>query len=166
MSSNSTISGSSDKSTIRIKAFDILKLYAIFLVLWGHSIQYFLSSEPYEEPVYRIIYSFHMPLFMMISGYFSLSSMSQTSWNFVKKKFFQLVLPCFSWVIVLELIHVLHLIILDMNPEQWGMYVKEGMIQIIHKCIDPHPFWFLKTCFACFLFFKLIKTFPQIFMKK
>ena len=80
----------------RLRSFDILKLFTIFLVLWGHCIQYFLSSEPIDEPLYRTIYSFHMPLFMMISGYFAASSMHIRLIDFLKKKSVQLLLPCFT----------------------------------------------------------------------
>ena len=69
----------------RLRSFDILKLFAIFLVLWGHCIQYFLSSKPVDEPLYRTIYAFHMPLFMMISGYFAASSMHIRLNDFLKK---------------------------------------------------------------------------------
>ena len=55
----------------RIIAFDLIKLFAIFLVIEGHCTQHLLSSFEYDEPVYVYIYSFHMPLFMFLSGYFS-----------------------------------------------------------------------------------------------
>ena len=55
----------------RLVYFDMLKLFAIFLVIVGHCAQYLLSSSPYDEPLYVYIYSFHMPLFMIISGFFS-----------------------------------------------------------------------------------------------
>ena len=44
---------------------------AIFLMLWGHCIQYCsLGSFPvFENGMFRAIYSFHMPLFMIVSGY-------------------------------------------------------------------------------------------------
>lgn len=136
----------------RIKAFDFLKLYAIFLVLWGHSIQYFLSSKYFDEPIYRIIYSFHMPLFMMISGYFSLSSMSHSPSDFVKKKFVQLYLPTFTWIIVLGLLFfVTQTHFLTQIPTLWLMAIKGTISNIINGLIGPHPFWFLKTCFFCYM---------------
>lgn len=48
-----------------------LKGIAIFLMIWGHCIQYCSkdSFNIYENPVFQGIYSFHMPLFMLISGY-------------------------------------------------------------------------------------------------
>ena len=54
---------------------DIVKAVAIILVVFGHCIQYgsgseFLSSTAFfENKVFIFIYSFHMPLFMLVSGY-------------------------------------------------------------------------------------------------
>lgn len=50
---------------------DALRGISIFLVLWGHSIQYFSAGEInyFNNFVFRFIYSFHMPLFFLISGY-------------------------------------------------------------------------------------------------
>lgn len=55
----------------RNRQIDLLKGIAVFLVLWGHCLQYMSlgSFDYYENFMYRIIYSFHMPLFMAISGY-------------------------------------------------------------------------------------------------
>ena len=59
---------------------DIIKGVAIFLMLWGHCIQYCVSNSNvdfFENPVFKIIYSFHMPLFMLISGYLFFYSFSK-----------------------------------------------------------------------------------------
>lgn len=56
--------------------FDVVKGVAILLVIIGHSIQYgngeafFTNNLFYNNILYKVIYSFHMPLFMLISGYF------------------------------------------------------------------------------------------------
>ena len=58
-----------------IRIINILKGILIFLVLYGHSIQYgsgneFLNNGGYWfDPIMKLIYSFHMPLFMSVSGY-------------------------------------------------------------------------------------------------
>ncbi len=92
-------------------AFDLLKLFAIFLVLWGHCIQHMKVTNT-DEPVYLFIYSFHMPLFMMISGYFSISSLSMRVWPFLKKKFIQLLLPCVTWYVLAYVLPKLVLMLL------------------------------------------------------
>lgn len=50
---------------------DFLKGILTFLVLWGHCIQYSSATgyDYFNDIAFRIIYSFHMPLFMMLSGY-------------------------------------------------------------------------------------------------
>lgn len=50
---------------------DVTKGVAVFLMLWGHSIQYCSNGEFdfFKNVVFKFIYSFHMPLFMLISGY-------------------------------------------------------------------------------------------------
>lgn len=51
---------------------DVIKGIAIFLMIWGHCIQYCLKGSDlnvFENGVFKFIYSFHMPLFMLVSGY-------------------------------------------------------------------------------------------------
>lgn len=152
MGSHISVKNSANGIRIRQKAFDVLKSFAIFLVIWGHVIQYFLSSDYYEEPLYRIIYSFHMPLFMMISGYFSLSSMSLSPLSFLKKKFIQLILPAYSWIFVLALIHLFSKTHFStVSPSLWIIYIEEAVVYIRDGFFEADPFWFLKTCFFCYL---------------
>lgn len=53
---------------------DVVKGIAIILVVYGHCIEYYSKEYIYDnffysDIVHKIIYSFHMPLFMVISGY-------------------------------------------------------------------------------------------------
>lgn len=49
---------------------DFLRGIAIFLVLYGHSIQYLTCNDSFFDNVlFKFIYSFHMPLFMFVSVY-------------------------------------------------------------------------------------------------
>lgn len=59
------------KDTTRNGYLDFVRGVAIILVLWGHCIQYGTvdGSEFFYNPMFKLIYSFHMPLFMLISGY-------------------------------------------------------------------------------------------------
>lgn len=50
--------------------FDNLKVVLIFLVVFGHLIEPIHDVFPFQS-LYFIIYSFHMPLFIFITGYFS-----------------------------------------------------------------------------------------------
>ena len=120
----------------RLPYFDVLKLFAIFLVLWGHCIQYFLSSQYSDEPVYRYIYSFHMPLFMMISGYFSASYMRLHFTELITKKSRQLLLPCVSWAIIFTIIAT--------------TITNRPFINALTSSLI-YGFWFLKSCFICYI---------------
>lgn len=51
---------------------DIVKGFAIFLMLWGHCAQFCYSDadmNPFNNFVVKFTCTFHMPLFMIISGY-------------------------------------------------------------------------------------------------
>lgn len=50
---------------------NVVKGIAIVLMIWGHCIQYCAKDgiNVFENAVFQFIYSFHMPLFMLISGY-------------------------------------------------------------------------------------------------
>lgn len=58
----------------RYKAIDLLRSFAVILVLVGHSVQIIAEivnpgSSVRTNIIYRGIYFFHMPLFIMISGF-------------------------------------------------------------------------------------------------
>lgn len=63
--------------------FDGLKFVMIFLVVLGH-----MSYNDYGLRLGRIIYSFHMPVFIFLSGYFtSLSASEEKQKQWLKKSF-------------------------------------------------------------------------------
>lgn len=87
------------KTNNRILWIDILKFTAIILVIWGHIIQY--GYEDYlDNSVHQIIYSFHMPLFMMLSGFFGYSVLKLSYSQLLKKKFEQLIIPCIGVFVI------------------------------------------------------------------
>ena len=43
----------------------------IFLVVLGHLLQPYTSEDKFLQALYLLIYSFHMPTFLFISGYFA-----------------------------------------------------------------------------------------------
>ena len=44
--------------------------FLILLVVFGHMLQPYTSGDKYLSALYLVIYSFHMPTFLFISGYF------------------------------------------------------------------------------------------------
>lgn len=59
----------------RILYWDVIKFFAIFLVVYGHVIQYLNPSgrSLWDSFIGESMVSFHMPLFMIVSGYFARS---------------------------------------------------------------------------------------------
>lgn len=76
----------------RIRHWDIIKGIAIILVILGHATE--LSNKGSDLFLHSFIYSFHMPLFMIVSGaLFSQTLLRRTTKDIVIRKSIQLVLP-------------------------------------------------------------------------
>ncbi len=75
---------------------DSLKGALMLLVMLGHSIQYVEGETCYENHLWNFIYSFHMPVFMAISGYFAPGNGGGKLLT-IQKRFIQLLVPYFSW---------------------------------------------------------------------
>ena len=58
------------ENKVRDYRMDNIKAMLIILVVVGHLLELFLKSGNVKT-IYKIIYSFHMPLFIFISGYFA-----------------------------------------------------------------------------------------------
>lgn len=78
---------------------DAIKGFLIFLVLWGHVIQNITSNEGYyDDWIFRIIYSFHMPLFALMNGYlFYPSQQKRDCKKALQQKIIGLLVPIMAW---------------------------------------------------------------------
>lgn len=94
---------------------DVLKCFAIFLVILGHVVASY-DSRGYAAPVNRWIYSFHMPLFMMLSGLFFKYALSKPFKTMLRGKSMQLLVPLVAWSAVGVVIEQL----LFTNFNNWG----------------------------------------------
>lgn len=78
---------------------DILRGSAILLVVIGHAIQ--SSIVGFDEIwLFKAIYSFHMPMFMFISGLTVYRANRDISFCWLTNKFKQLIIPFCIWMIV------------------------------------------------------------------
>lgn len=86
--------------TNRLLFYDILKAYAIILVVLGHVIQTF-NPEWKTDNVLIGIYMFHMPLFIAISGFFFVKSADKnTIGTLIKKRFMGIMLPSLTMGVI------------------------------------------------------------------
>lgn len=89
--------------THRLHYIDNLKGVLILLVVLGHCIQC-TDLDFDHNAVFRYIYSFHMPLFMCVSGFVSYKP--DIKWQTVQKRFRQLIIPFLAWVAVSCCVHL------------------------------------------------------------
>lgn len=81
---------------------DYARGIAVFFVLWGHSIQCIGGDEGFfQNPLVKFMYSFHMPLFMMISGYLFYFGKDLKFSIILKRRFISLGVPFVVWGILL-----------------------------------------------------------------
>lgn len=113
----------------RIIFIDNLKCLAIFLVMLGHATQFLSYNNSSNNPLFVIIYSFHMPLFMALCGYFFRNSLELPIRPFFYKKSISLLLPAISWSVLKFLLH------------GGGSFDK----------IIFHEYWFLWSAYICYL---------------
>ncbi len=61
----------------RLQKWDILKFILIFLVVLGHIADFSTRNNEYMRTLYLAIYTFHMPLFIFVSGLFSKKTVNE-----------------------------------------------------------------------------------------
>ena len=83
----------------RIQYIDIARGIGILLVVLGHND--FALVSPF---VYQVIYSFHMPLFFFLSGFFINPSVG--FWEFVKRRFNSLLKPYLFTIFMIYFVSV------------------------------------------------------------
>lgn len=84
----------------RSEYLDFSKGLLILLVVIGHSIQYVTYQDTgfWNDPLFKAIYMFHMPLFMAISGYVSTPSLVSTAaLALVRGKASSYLTPVLAW---------------------------------------------------------------------
>lgn len=128
----------------RIIVFDFLKLIAIWLVLYGHCEQHLIDIDRSENLIYSFIYTFHMPLFMMVSGYFALSSLKMPFKDFVAKKARGLLLPVLTFSTVITCLYYYGIYRFKVDLFAFALLWLEQLNTWL---------WFLKSLFFCFLIY-------------
>lgn len=133
------------KTGVRIEWVDIVKGLLILSVIFGHAIQELLKVRGigFEDNFWRnIIYSFHMPAFMAMSGYLIYGKQLRS--RHLQKRFNQLIIPFLLWSIPLFVIYNN----VD-NIWEYVLYPNKG-------------YWFLWALF----FILVIKTIEDIICEK
>ena len=123
----------------RIAYLDIVKLVTIYLVILGHVLIKMDPDLSVGGKLYAFIYTFHMPLFVLLSGYFAGSSLTKSFSTFVWTKARQLLLPVVPCTIIACIYLFLFRHQLNFRDEIIGNS------------------WFLKILFVYYVLFYLLK---------
>ncbi len=125
----------------RDTAVDALRGFSILLVVLGHAIanaENLLVAPAYNLELYvsKFIYSFHMPLFFLISGYVLFGKRVR-----VRDRALRLLPPFFAWIPVYYLV--------NRYVHHWpATFLSSLKDNILHPAIG---LWFLPTLFLCSL---------------
>ena len=91
----------------RNEFLDFTKGVLILLVSIGHATQYVMyhNNNFWEDPIFKAIYLFHMPLFMAVAGYLSFRGLTQTSnlLKYVGQRLISYVLPILTWATLFQI---------------------------------------------------------------
>ena len=137
--------------TKRIGWIDNLKGVAILLVVIRHVMQANITDCS-QTIIGNAIFAVQMPLFMIIAGYFSITSdkyySSKTEiWNYIKKRLMHYILPFFSWYIVVYVLlrgfynrnvfEALKILVNNVDVGLWFLYVVFvlSVVMVIAKAI-------------------------------
>jgi fucose 4-O-acetylase-like acetyltransferase len=142
----------------RIVYIDRLKGVAILLVVIGHFIQY-NTIESKDNFLFNLIYSFHMPLFMLVSGYVAYLTIRFTIFQdylaFLLKKGKSLLIPFFVWPLIVD------------NFFFTNKYAIDFLGQLTNLVNDPRKgLWFLWYLFFLTLLYSIFLFFSNKFNNK
>lgn len=142
----------------RLLYVDIAKGLCILLVITGHILQYNFSGNG-SDTVFNFIYSFHMPVFMLLSGYVAALSQNKidlkSSICFIRKKFYSLAVPFYVWGLF-----VTPFVIKRVNLENFYPIAKELLTN------PGSGAWFIIVLFCIQLYFLLFKMIAQCLSMK
>ena len=125
----------------RDTTLDIAKGILIILVVLGHAIQYSFgkdytqTGEFFSNIVFKTIYSFHMPLFMLISGYLFYNSNKKNFKTLMVSKLVALGIPMFSYIILCNFVTELRYL--------WHYDFIGFLLYILNQSYRGGTMWFL-----------------------
>lgn len=122
----------------RDRLVDALKGYAILLVVFGHCLELadagvMVPNISLRHHLFALIYAFHMPLFMFLSGYVMFSKRVS-----VRRSFLRLIVPFFTWQMV-RFVATVHV------ANRFFSYMWNGVYGM------ENALWFLWALFLCYL---------------
>lgn len=140
----------------RVKYIDVAKGILILCVLYGHVHWIFGGYRTINDQIYLLsrkwVYSFHMPAFFIISGFFIKKSTNMPFHSYILKKLRAILLPFFAFEILYRIIYVI-----------LGTPVREALYSLLKLEFYAIADWFLLSLFiSSVLFYFLAKAESRI----
>ncbi len=158
----------------KVEQYEIIKIITTILVVFGHVTRMYtpdgivhpLNKSIVLDYITSFIYSFHMPLFVAVSGsiyYFVKMRLNKYSNNsqFIINKAQRLLIP----YVVFGILYVAPIMILcNFTESSYLNYIIEGII----LSLNPRHLWYIFMLFNVFMAFqflnKYITKYPKLFM--
>ncbi len=129
----------------RVHWVDALKFLGIFVIYLGH----FGESA---GKLYPFVYTYHVPLFFFVSGFFANIKKEETFFSFVKKKFQKLMVPYFMFVAFSILMHAVQY---DLAAEPL-LYELQRYVFAVRNTLLHSSLWFFSCLFVVSVLHRLI----------
>ncbi len=129
---------------------NVLKGLAIVLVVYGHVIQRSMvvaGQDFFAHPVFKIIYTFHVPLFFFVSGYLLAGSLEKVgAWEVFVTRCKSLLVPFIVW----GLLGVLTSLFLgNIGGKHFYSFSFADLTNYLAGNTEVWFIWFLFTLFVC-----------------
>lgn len=123
--------------------FDNAKLVLIFLVVFGHMIQPFIDGSRGINTLYMWIYTFHMPAFIFLAGFYAKGSGNKA---YIVKLAKKLLVP----YLIFQLLYTVYYFFIGKDGWQTGVFY-------------PHwSLWFLCSLFSWHILLSFFKKVPAL----
>ncbi len=140
----------------RIIWIDLVKAIGIILVIVGHGIQEYNLNMEFLKVV---IYSMHMPLFFIISGYLFKDNGEKNLKDTIKKKLKKMMIPYVCFALIITFFHLIKCVVLKSDYVFFEKLLsKEGVLNSI-LCTTKSSYsnlWFLPSLFISEVLFLVI----------
>lgn len=118
----------------RLPYWDNAKGVLIALVVLGHCIQLF-DKDYLSNPLFKVIYMFHMPFFFFISGYFAWASITRHGYKFILRSSIRILPP-----------------IVALGTAEAVLKIYQGETSLLPLLGCYICLWFLWVLFECHIF--------------
>lgn len=133
----------------RVEEIDVLRGFAICMVILGHAIIEFpvnITQVPWCSWLRYSIYAFHMPLFFVVSGYVYKCSQYR---SYLRGKIQRIAVPYFVFGGLSLLLHVF-----AVNLVNGSQTMEDALVQLL---LYGGDYWFLYTLFLMLALFPLVE---------